>query len=119
MREARRLIFARDGRVRVSAVAEHIAYSRRHLSERFRAATGLTPKAAVRIARFQAARRRLAVPRRPPRAEVAARCGYAYQSHLCREWQALAGCSVGTWLAEEFPDVQYVAVDDAAGSTHD
>jgi AraC-like DNA-binding protein len=103
--ESWRVIFASDGRVRVAALADHVGYSRRFLLERFRQATGLTPKLAARIARFEAARRSLVATQRRPLAEIAVRCGYADQSHLSREWQALAGCSVGTWLREEFPFV--------------
>jgi AraC-like DNA-binding protein len=103
--EAWRVIFATDGRVRVAKVADHVGCSRRYLSERFRQTTGLTPKLAARIARFEAARGWLTAARRPGLADIAARCGYADQSHLSREWQALAGCSVGTWLREEFPFV--------------
>jgi AraC-like DNA-binding protein len=51
-------------------------------------------------------------PRRPPLADVAADCGYADQQHLAREWRALAGCSISTWLDEELPFVQD-AVDTA------
>jgi len=103
--QAWRMIFETGGRVRVATVADHVGYSRRFLSERFRQAIGLTPKLAARIARFEAARRWLTAAHRPPLADVAVRCGYADQSHLSREWQALAGCSVGTWLREEFPFV--------------
>lgn len=103
--EAWRMIFACDGRVRVAAIAAHVGFSRRHLSERFRRVTGLTPKRAARLARFEAARQLLAAQDRPALADVAARCGYADQSHLSREWHALAGCSVGVWLLEELPFV--------------
>jgi AraC-like DNA-binding protein len=103
--EAWRMIFASDGQVRVAAVADHVGCSRRYLSERFLRATGLTPKLAARVARFEAARRSLAATPRPSLVDIAVNCGYADQSHLSREWQALAGCSVGTWLREEFPFV--------------
>jgi AraC-like DNA-binding protein len=106
VREAWRLVQRSAGRCRVEDLAAHVGWSRRHLSEQFRLATGLPPKQAARIARFEATRRLLADPRRPPLAEVAARCGYADQPHLAREWRALAGCSVGTWLREELPFVQ-------------
>jgi AraC-like DNA-binding protein len=105
VREAWRLIFAGDA-TRVAAVAEHVGWSRRHLSAQFRALTGLTPKQAARIARFEAARGLLLRSGRPSLIEVATCCGYADQSHLSREWQALAGCTIGTWLREELPFVQ-------------
>ncbi len=100
--EAWRLLVGRQGRLRVADVAERVGWSRRHLSEQFRSATGVTPKEAARIARFEAARD-LLLTGPPPLADVAARCGYADQSHLAREWRSFAGCSVGTWLREELP----------------
>ena len=110
--EAWRLLLVSRGRVPVAAVAESVGWGRRHLSERFRLATGLTPKEAARIARFEATRGLLTSPRRPSLVDVAVRCGYADQPHLSREWRALAGCSVGTWLREELPFVQDGAVPD-------
>ncbi|SDM41924.1 helix-turn-helix transcriptional regulator [Allokutzneria albata] len=114
--EAWRVIFDSDGRVRVDSLAEHVGWSRRHLAGRLRAATGLTPKQAARIARFEAARRLLTAPRAPQLADIAHRCGFADQSHLAREWRALAGCSVGQWLSDEFPFLQDEAPGQWAGS---
>jgi AraC-like DNA-binding protein len=103
--EAWRLITTRHGRPRVTEVAAHVGWSRRHLSERFRLATGLTPKEAARIARFETARSLLLAPAPIPLAELAVRCGYADQPHLAREWREFTGCSVGTWLRQELPFV--------------
>lgn len=113
--EAWRLLVGGRGRLRVTDVAEHVGWSRRHLSERFRSATGVTPKEAARIARFEAARD-LLLAGHPSPAGVAARCGYADQSHLAREWRSFAGCSLGTWLREEFPFVHDSVPVDLAGS---
>ena len=112
--EAWRQVLASDGRIRVHDLARHVGWGRRHLSERFHRATGLTPKQAGRVARFEAARRLLLQPQAPALVDVASRCGYADQSHLTREWLALAGCNVGTWLREELPFVQDIDVP-AAG----
>jgi AraC-like DNA-binding protein len=114
--EAWRVITGTGGRARVETVARHVGWSRRHLSERFRAATGLTPKETARIVRFETARRLLTSPSRPTAADVAALAGYADQSHLAREWRALAGCSVSTWLREELPFVQADSAEAAADS---
>jgi AraC-like DNA-binding protein len=107
--EAWRLLLGSGGRARVGLVAQEVGWGRRHLSERFRLATGLTPKEAARVARFQAVRGALLSPGRLPLADVAAVCGYADQQHLAREWRALAGCSISTWLREELPFVQDAA----------
>lgn len=112
-----RLIFASGGRLTVAHLADRVGYSRRHLSERFRVTTGVTPKQAARIARFEAARTMLLSAQRPTLARVAAACGYADQPHFAREWKALAGCSVATWLREELPFVQDVGTADPASSS--
>ena len=114
--EAWRLLHASAGRVQVASVAASVGWSRRHLGEQFRHATGLTPKQAARIARFDAARDHLLLPDRRPLAELALACGYADQPHLAREFRAMAGCSIGTWLREELPFVQDAAMAAAADS---
>ena len=95
------------GDVPVAAVAEEVGWSGRHLTNRFRAEVGLRPKEAARVARFDRARRALRPDIRL--ADVAARHGYADQSHLVREFQAFAGCAPSRWLAEEFGFVQALA----------
>lgn len=101
----------------VGRVSEEAGYSRRRLSTLFRAECGIGPKEFQRIARFAASRqrwgRRLATGD-GSLARVASECGYADQSHLTREWVALAGCTPTAWAREEFPFVQDVALETAA-----
>jgi AraC-like DNA-binding protein len=123
-------LLSAGGRLRVDRLAAESAVSERHLRNRFRAEIGLAPKAAARVIRFDLARRRLAgrsgPPRRGPRdlaggsgpqdpagrsgprdlAGLAADCGFADQSHLDREFAALAACSPSDWLAQEFRNIQ-------------
>jgi AraC-like DNA-binding protein len=84
------------GRLPVRAVADSVGWSTRHLGEQFRAEYGIGVKAAARVSRFS---RSAAMVRsgRVPLAEVAARCGYADQAHLTREWRDLAGTTPGRW----------------------
>lgn len=117
--EAWRMLLAGAGRTPVAAVSAQVGWSRRHLSQQFRAATGVTPKQAARIARFEVAHGLLLRLDRPPLAQVALAAGYADQPHLAREWKAMAGCSVGTWLREELPFVQDAAAGAGAPSAHD
>jgi AraC-like DNA-binding protein len=106
------------GALRVSALAEGTGWSGRHLTSRFRAEIGLTPKAAARVIRFDRARRlmvrRLAADGDYLLADLAADCGYFDQAHLAREFRSLAGCPPSQWLAEEFRNVQAGAWLDAA-----
>ncbi len=83
------------GAERVSAVADSVGWSRKHLAARFRAELGVGPKTIARIMRFQRACR--LAPAAGGWAAVAADSGYADQAHLVREFAALAGESPRAW----------------------
>jgi AraC-like DNA-binding protein len=103
-------LVASGGRCAVGELAAETGWSDRHLRGQFRAETGLTPKAAARVIRFDRARRllqaRAASGTWPSLAGLAADCGYYDQAHLAREFRDLAGCPPSAWLAEEFRNVQ-------------
>ncbi len=105
----RRLLSTRGG-VSVAGLAGEVGWSPRHLGSRLQAETGLTPKAAARVVRFDRARRllqrRVATGLPPALADLAVAGGYYDQAHLAREFRALAGCPPTQWLAEEFRNVQ-------------
>jgi AraC-like DNA-binding protein len=103
--EAWRRMRGADGQVRVADLAGEVGWSRRHLGERFRAELGLAPKQAARVLRFERAGRLLRRGR-ADLAAVAVECGFYDQAHLGNEWRALAGCTPGTWIAEELPFLQ-------------
>jgi AraC-like DNA-binding protein len=88
------------GNLRIGELAREVGWSRRYLADRFREETGLAPKAAARVIRFERACDRLRGPDRPPLAEVAADGGYVDQAHLSRDFRDLAGLTATTWLAE-------------------
>jgi AraC-like DNA-binding protein len=110
--QAWRCLLAAGGRGAVSGLAGETGWSDRYLRDRFRDETGLTPKAAARVIRFDRARRLLqhraaaAGMTLPALADLAADCGYYDQAHLAREFRDLAGCPPSAWLAEEFLNVQ-------------
>ena len=105
----RRLV-ANGGHCPVSELAAETGWSDRHLRSRFSAETGITPKAAARVIRFDRTRRllqrRMAAGSPLLLADLAADCGYYDQAHLAREFRHLAGLPPSTWLAEEFRNVQ-------------
>jgi AraC-like DNA-binding protein len=90
----------------VAELAHEIGWSERHLSGRFRAEIGLTPKEAARMIRFDRARRLVAAAPLGSLARVAVECGYYDQAHLDRDFRQFAGCAPTRWLAEEFRIVQ-------------
>jgi len=108
--EAWRLTTASGGRLRVAEIAARVGWSERHLGARFRTETGLSPKEAARVVRFDRARRalaaRVAAGRSPDLARLATVAGFADQAHLTREWRAFSGLSPTRWLAAEVRFVQ-------------
>jgi AraC-like DNA-binding protein len=76
------------GQARVADLIGRTGFSHRHVATRFRDQLGLTPKAMAGIVRFERASAELGTA---PLAEIAARHGYADQSHLTREVMRYAG----------------------------
>jgi AraC-like DNA-binding protein len=118
--EAWRLTTVSGGRLRVAELAGRVGWSQRHLAARFRAETGLGPKEAARVVRFDRARRALAARvaggRAADLAALAVAAGFADQAHLTREWQAMSGLSPTRWVAEEVHFVQDGTRPHPAGS---
>ena len=81
---------ASGGQARIADLVAETGRSHRHVVNRFHQQVGLTPKTASRVLRYERAADML-TSGRYPLADVAARCGYADQSHLNREVARLAG----------------------------
>lgn len=77
------------GRNSIRALADDIGWSGRHFGQRFAQQTGLLPKTALRMMRFDRACR-LVEQTQQPLADIAFACGYADQSHMTREFLAFA-----------------------------
>jgi AraC-like DNA-binding protein len=77
------------GDIRVEKLVEEISLSRRQLERQFRNAVGLTPKQFCRVVRFQHVLARLS-DGQANRAALAAELGFTDQSHLRRDFIALA-----------------------------
>ena len=95
------VLLAREGQVRVDALARDVGWSARHLGARFRAETGLSVKQAARVVRFDRARRALQARPTTRLADLAAERGYYDQAHLAREFRELAGLPPSRWLESE------------------
>jgi AraC-like DNA-binding protein len=115
--EAWRLLRRAHGRVGVRDLARETGWSERHLREVMGRETGLTPKQAARVMRFDRTRRLLQARPEVRLADLAADCGYADESHMDREFCALAGVPPRRWLAEELRNVQVPPADHLAAST--
>jgi transcriptional regulator GlxA family with amidase domain len=107
-------LHATGGQVSVSALADDLGWSGRAFGERFRERTGMTPKRAARIVRFERAAEGLARDPRERLAGLAYACGYADQAHLTREFRAFAGTTPGDFAAELLPADAGVAAPEPA-----
>jgi AraC-like DNA-binding protein len=93
------LLRASGGTARVQDLAADVGWSTRHLTQQFAATVGTAPKTAGRIMRFE---RSVALVRNgADLAGVAARCGFADQAHLTREWSRLAGTTPTRWRRDD------------------
>ncbi|WP_084780546.1 AraC family transcriptional regulator [Planobispora rosea] len=84
-----RRLRATRGTIPITELAGELGWSHRHLVTRFRDQIGTTPKAAARVLRFEHAAARLRAGLSP--ADTAAACGYYDQSHMNRDFRAMAG----------------------------
>ncbi len=96
------LLARSGGCISVRDLAAETGYSRQHLTRRFAAEFGVSPKLAARLARFdRACQMLMSVPPFVSISQVAAACGYYDQAHLARDFAELAGCTPTEWVREE------------------
>jgi AraC-like DNA-binding protein len=86
-------------RVEIGHVSDELGLSKRRFIEIFSADVGMTPKRYARVRRFQRALALATASHAPGWAEIAQRCGYFDQAHLCRDWAELTGLSPSGFVA--------------------
>lgn len=123
VRHAWHLLERSGGRLPVADVAAAVGVTSRHLGTLFRREVGHPPKTIAQLFRFEQAveevRGALRRHGRVDLAAVAARAGYADQSHLTRDFVARLGVPPSRWLAEEFRNLQGYAADPRQTRHHD
>lgn len=105
------------GRRSIRDLAREIGWSDRHFAACFASAVGLRPKAFARRVRFAAACRALDAETGENLCLTAARCGYADQAHMAREFRAFAGCPPSAYQRARFPDLPGISADALVAST--
>jgi AraC-like DNA-binding protein len=91
--DAWRRILRTGGQIAVAGLAHDYGWSRTRFWSRFKTQVGVSPKRAARIVRFDRALRMIGAD--AELAAVAARCGYADQSHLNRDFLDFAATTPG------------------------
>ena len=87
-------------RARPDGVARHVGLSRRQLGRLFRERVGLSPKALVRLGRFQRVLGALEGGAGGSLAALAGRTGYFDQAHMSRDFRLFGGTTPGRYLRE-------------------
>jgi len=100
VRVAMEMLRASAGRLRSGALSAPLGVTDRHVRRVILAETGISPRHFARVQRFHALLRDADRAAKPSWAALAAQHGYADQSHLIRELQALAGVTPGQMIAE-------------------
>jgi AraC-like DNA-binding protein len=88
------------GLIALPELRNQLGSSERTLQRRFEAWVGLTPKQAVRIARFRHSLTMILARPRHTLARIAAVCGYSDQAHLTNEFQTLARTTPAAYVQE-------------------
>ncbi len=110
LRHAWSLLEASGGQRPIAEVAAHVGLTPRHLGTLFTREVGQSPKAIAQLIRFQRCvgliRTSVGRTGRADLAGVAARAGYADQSHLTRDFVERTGVPPTRWIVEEFRNLQ-------------
>lgn len=88
------------GQLRLDSLSAPLGVTDRHLRRAIRAETGISPRRFARVRRLHALLRDADDAAKPGWASLAARHGFADQSHLIREMQALVGVTPAQLVAE-------------------
>ncbi|MEQ9398968.1 MAG: AraC family transcriptional regulator [Longimicrobiales bacterium] len=95
----------------VGDVCDRLGLSHRYLIQQFRTTVGLAPKTFGRVQRFQGVIDDCRGRRTVQWSRLAARHGYADQSHMIREFRRFAAVTPTQFLARRTPDESHVVVE--------
>ena len=113
IRYALRRFAIERGVMSISAVADELGLSHKHLIQRFRDEVGLTPKRFCRIQRFQSVLRAIESQSGVEWADLACACGYFDQAHFIREFHGFSGLNPSAYLTQRGEYLGYVPVPTA------
>lgn len=110
LRHAWSLLEASGGQRPIAEIAACVDLTPRHLGTLFRREVGQSPKTIAQLIRFQCSvaliKNDIARVGRTDLAAVAARAGYADQSHLTHDFVGRLGVPPTRWITEEFRNLQ-------------
>lgn len=91
VRHSINMIFGKMGNVTVEQLAEETGYTSRYINQCFRREISMSPKAFIKIIRFQSALDMLHAEERKSLSEIASSLGYFDQPHFVKEFKEFSG----------------------------
>ncbi|MGB7068950.1 MAG: AraC family transcriptional regulator [Pyrinomonadaceae bacterium] len=91
-------IVRRPDRTGIAQISDKIGYSKRHFIEMFRRQVGITPKAYLKIMRFQKAVEQIEAGGDIEWAAVAHDCGFYDQAHFINDFRVFSGFTPAAYL---------------------
>ncbi|NNE65340.1 MAG: helix-turn-helix transcriptional regulator [Pyrinomonadaceae bacterium] len=95
---------------RLSRLTEEVGYSKKHFINKFKQDVGVSPKAYLRIMRFQRAIEEIE-SRDYDWAEIALDCGYYDQAHFINDFRTFSGFTPVEYARQKNGNLNYVPVD--------
>jgi AraC-like DNA-binding protein len=96
--------------VTVDEISRRVGYSQKHLISLFKEHVGITPKAFMRVMRFQKAIRDIEQCRQINWAQFATASGYYDQAHFINDFRSFSGFTPAQYVASKNDQLNYVPV---------
>lgn len=96
--------------ISMNHIAAKVGYSQKHLIRIFKEHVGLSPKAFLKIIRFQRAIQEIDQNKFTNWSQIALQCGYFDQAHFINDFRSFSGFTPGQYLKMKSDFTNYVAI---------
>ncbi len=94
----------------MATLSRKVGYSQKHFIQMFRENVGVTPKAFLRIVRFQRAIQEIEASKRINWSSMALDCGYYDQAHFINDFKDFSGFTPQQYLLQKNDQLNYVPI---------
>lgn len=103
-------ILQNPSQLSITHITDKVGYSQKHLIKIFKEHVGLTPKAFLKIIRFQKAIQEIQANRSPNWVSIAMESGYYDQAHFINDFKDFSGFTPNQYLKMRSDFLNYIAV---------
>lgn len=95
----------------IEHISNKVGYSQKHLIKLFKDKVGLTPKAFLKVIRFQKAIQEIAAAKQVSWTSIAYDSGFYDQAHFINDFKSFSGYTPQQYLEKQYDYLNYIAVD--------